>query len=445
MFDGTKIRIRGRAQRWLRSHPLLKWQNRGPNKAGRDRYAANWGGFTFTGDAHRCTGMRGSFHKAHQGGTNWQDFPRSQFMAAVRETCMALGLHPGQLALSGVEFGVNIMPPIPTPDLLRSIVMHRTQPPQPMHKGTGIEIPHAAYRFKIYDKARQYDRPGELLRFELKVTKMRTVSGYGLRTLADLLDPAAWVAVRAHLLARFDELLIVGPDLPTEGLSATQGHLLAHATEPGYWMALDKFQRSRNRRALAAILARQGDTLKAQLRASIAAKSEQLCDTEQPFNDRSTTVGTDGDTGNPNRNLCTDGHQLTAAPESATFAPTGNDTPARPSEGQSATFAPHVIKGAKVAGSTPDEGGPDEDTAAAVPSPRRCLACGADIGHQKPDSKYCSERLKGRDGKSCRNRGSNFTRTLRALEHAGPLLFNHRPYLRKELGPPTRRRSAHHR
>ncbi len=105
--------------------------------------------------------MRGSFHKEYHGGENWQDFTRTQFATAVQQVCIALGLHPANLYLSNLEVGVNIVPPLRTADVLGSIVLHRTQPPTPMREGVGIEIMHTAYRFKIYDKARQYQRPGE--------------------------------------------------------------------------------------------------------------------------------------------------------------------------------------------------------------------------------------------------------------------------------------------
>ncbi|MBK9598744.1 MAG: hypothetical protein IPO60_10610 [Flavobacteriales bacterium] len=357
--------------------------------------------------------MRGSFHKHHHGGTNWQDFTFLQFAEVVETVCIALGLHPANMRLANLEVGANIVPPLATAEVLRSIVMHRTTAPSQMRQGHGIEIRHAAYRFKIYDKARQYERPGHLLRFEVAARKMRTLQRFKVRTLADLLDPAKWEALKGYLLARFDELLIVEPGLHPAGLRPAAVELLANAGNAAYWAGLNKRRRSEKRKSLNGIYTRHAPHgLKATLRAFIAAKLEELND-------------------GPTPDLCTDGDSMATTATPRTFAPTVIDPTDHPAKGQNRTFAPHALRGAKVRvqgteGERGDEAG-------------HCLTCGRGISHQVARSKYCSERRIGQDGKSCRNRGSNFTRTLRQLEERAPLLFDHTPYLRERLGPPHRR------
>jgi len=393
MFDGVKVPITGRAQQRLRGHHLLTWKPNGVDRTGREKFVARWGAFTFKGDATRCTSMRGSFHKEHHGGENWQDFTREQFAEVVESVCLTLCLHPSALRLSNVEVGVNLIPPRPTSDVLRSIVLHRTQRPAAMRQGVGIEICHTAYRFKIYDKARQYGRPGELLRFEVAVRKMRTLERYGVRTLADLLEPKVWTAMRGYLLDRFDELLIVEPDILTAGLKPAERELLNRANDPGYWINLQRRQRSEKRRILAAIYSRLApDGLKATLRALIASKSEEL--NIGPF----------------------------TSTDARTFTPTGEGITSTHPEGQNRTFSPLALRGANVRG----EGSGEEV--------RRCPVCGRDITHQDPRSRVCSERLYGKDGKRCRNALSNRTLSLRRMDVRSVLLFDQRPFIR----PPQR-------
>lgn len=410
MHDGLKIRIRGRDQQRLRTHHLLNWKAKGTGRDGKPRYVARWGAFTFHGDADRCTRMVGSFHKQYHGGTNWQDFTFTQFIEVVTSVCIAFGLHPANLVLSNVEVGANIIPPVATANVLRSIVLHKTAAPVPMRKGHGIEIHHAAYRFKIYDKARQYHRPGELLRFEVAAKRMRPLERYGVRTLSDLMEPSAWTALQGYLLARFDELLILEPEVHSPGLRPAQVELLANAGNASYWAGLDKRRRSEKRKMLNEIYTRHApDGLKAKLRTLIVAKLEELND-------------------GPTPDLCHNGATPTAPTTPRTFSPTGVPATDHPEKGPIRTFAPYTIRVAKVR---------DTDTGEEGAEVRHCVTCGRDISGQRSTSKYCSERLYGKAGKSCRNAASNRNRDRRTIEEHGPLLFDHRPFIRP-LGPRQR-------
>ena len=413
MPDGTKLRLTdlGTQQR-VRTHHLLvdRWRYKGKGKSGHDKYTAKWNGWTFIGDATRCWAIRGSFHKFHHGGTNWQDYTFTQFLGTVATLCDAFGLHPAGLFITTLEVGVNIVPPMPTPDVLRCIVLHKDKAPTPMREGRGIEIAHAAYRYKIYDKAHQYRLPGELLRFELKATRMRPLQPLGVRTVADLLDLATWHRLGAFLLAKFDELLIVEPDMPTDSLRPAQRELLAKASAPAYWQAMkdNRARRYRCRKALEVIQAQHAPHgLKASLRTAIEAK---LSD---PLN---------GD-------VCHKG--TTAAPDDprVTFATGGQRTTAHPGQGENVTFATQVVQVANVTTEGAGSGAVVDPAEVPPAEVRRCPVCGRDISHQDPRSRVCSERLYGKDGKRCRNTLSNRSLTLRRMAARGGLLFDQRPFV----------------
>jgi hypothetical protein len=209
-------------------------------------------------------------------------------------------------------------------------------------------------------------------------------------TLSDLLEPAIWIALQGYLLARFDELLIVEPDVHAEGLRPLERELLARASDPNYWVGLTKGQRSEKRATLTRIYTRSASpNLKATLRALIASKLHELNNVPEQFAE--------------------DGPR--------TFAPTGNDLPGTPSAGPERTFALHVIKGAKVR----FEGSGEEV--------RRCPVCGRDITQQDARSRVCSERLYGKAGKRCRNTLSNRTLSLQRMAVRSAPLFDERPYI----------------
>ncbi|HMN07107.1 MAG TPA: hypothetical protein PKD45_15435 [Flavobacteriales bacterium] len=409
---------------------MLQWRYKGKDKKGRDKYRATWKGWIFHGDGDRCKLIRGSFHKYHHGGTNWQDYTYTQFRDTVATLCDAFVLHDAGLKLKNLEVGVNIVPPIPTADVLRSIVRHfakgraKNAYPVPMKDGNGIRIVHVEYRFKIYDKAAQYRQhvAGELLRFEVKATRMRVLAGCHVHTVADLLDPAVWIRLRAFLLAKFDELLIAEPMMPTEGLrTEIQRELVASAADPTYWQAFDRETRKERRKAYAKLVERiVPDGLSGTLRALIAAKSLEL----------------------KNCDGFTKGMASTPDPENVPVSPRGQRRAKAPRKGQKTPVSQLVIKGETGAPTPPVPGG--DATPSEVPSAgvRRCLACGRDISHQDPRSRVCSERLYGKAGKACRNKLSNNSLTLRRMKDRGPLLFDQRPFVAVATSSPPPRTPA---
>ena len=293
MIDGVKIKLGERDQYRLRTHHLLQWKANGVDRNGEQRFIARWSGFTFKGNETRCTQIRGSLHKYYHGGTNWQDFTFPQFVEAVTSFCFALGIHDANLDLSNVEVGVNFIPPIPTANVLRSIVLHKGIAPVGMRKGNGIVIKHFAYLFKIYDKAlhmvqtqKVYEGPTDLLRFELKVIRMRQLARFGVRTLADLMEPGKWDTLQQYVIGKFNELLIVEPEVHPAGLRSAEVELLSKASDVSYWVGLDKRRRSEKRKMLSGIYMRHAPNgLGAKLLVLITNKLEELNDSTTLYQD----------------------------------------------------------------------------------------------------------------------------------------------------------------
>jgi hypothetical protein len=121
---------------------------------------------------------------------------------------------------------------------------------------------------------------------------MRPLQPLGVRTVADLLDTATWHRLGAFLLAKFDELLIVEPHMPTDAMRPAQRELVAKASAPAYWQAMEnnRARRYRNRKALEAIHAQHAPHgLKASLRTAITAKLSDLLNSDVCHNGTTTT------------------------------------------------------------------------------------------------------------------------------------------------------------
>lgn len=408
MIDFAKIRLRGRGHRRyrrdLRTHPLLRWGqplhpvDHPPHGC---TAVASWGVWKFYANDRQVIEIRGSFHKFYHGGANWQDFTHAQFTEAVNTFCDTFQIFHGALHFLNLEVGVNIVPMIPTVDLLPRVLFHRKARPVRMDPGQGITIEHPGhFRYKIYDKAFEFGLPGEILRVEIHVDRMAILNRIGVTTATDLLDPACWGRLRAFLLGKVGELFIVEDDIAPDLITRPQRELLANAGRWEHWRGLSPNKRHRKRSKVERLWRlHHHPTLKADLLGRIAAKVDALT------NDKA---------------------------EGGMFDATRAHTPTN------TRVVHHPITlsyGSQVRC--------HQDAVEAQTEVRRCLTCGRVITDQREGSRYCSEQRYGKDAKRCRNAGSNpRNNRLRSLERIerDPLLFDHRPYIQ-----PQRTVHSHHR
>jgi len=296
MYDGLNLHLLdvGGIRYRVGTHPALTWTFAkhvyyGNTYVG-DKWTARRDSFTFTKTNSNCTNVRGSFAKYYNHGKNGVPFTFNEFSEAVQTFCAVFGLHPGALKVNTFEFGPNVVPPIPTPEVLRCIIGRGTMGPSPMRKersqAEGVSIEQDQFMDKAYDKAVDEGYEGELFRLELKILKLAALNWQGgpgrtmleadvktltsVTTLADLLDWNVASAMCAHFLARFDELMILEPDLPRHALKSHERGLLERLGVPGYWQRLDSNRRCRERRTYLRLQSEYAPNgLKATLRASM--------------------------------------------------------------------------------------------------------------------------------------------------------------------------------
>nr|WP_321406588.1 hypothetical protein [uncultured Carboxylicivirga sp.] len=139
----------------------------------------------------------GSLHKYWNNGEhNYNDFNYSALIEVLKDIEIKFNINTNQLILKQLEIGVNIIPPIPTEQILENCFNHRrtefkwTYVPD---EGKYIQAKHSQYIIKIYDKAHHYSSKGfnisttEIMRFEIKYTKMEKLKNLGIISLGDLL------------------------------------------------------------------------------------------------------------------------------------------------------------------------------------------------------------------------------------------------------------------
>ena len=407
MIDYAKLLLPAEVGAGLLHHPLLSFRRLVDEQTGEltatDARCAEHRGMIFTYYPSGWTTLHGSLHKYAQGGTNWGDFTFTQFAVTVAELCHTFDLDPHTLRLLHLEAGANVRPPIRTSRALQAIVCHReghafSVMRSRTGRSLGLELYRDQFGIKIYDKGRQYDRPFDLLRFEVKFIKGAPLHRMDLYTLNDLLNPDAWQRLQTRVMGIYDELVIAEPSIDLPSLTASQRTFVTLATSAGYWQGLTKGARYKARARYDDIVQRfAGRNLKDDLRFATVAKLDALRD---------------------------------LPPQAAIGHPFTN-IPAGPPNNAGSPFPTSVNVGT----GPPVEVGNCSavELVTTAPDPvRRCLTCGRDITDQRKGSRYCSEQRYGKDAKRCRNAGSNpRNNRLRSLERIerDPLLFDHGPFI----------------
>lgn len=141
--------------------------------------------------------FEGSLHKyGNDGRHNYNDFGHSCVMEVLSDLKSKFGICPNHFVLKQLEIGVNIKPPIPSKAIIRGCFLHGTNrfgwQSLMSRNGAYIQVQGSRKTIKLYDKAQQYankgyDIPNDILRIEVKFTKMQPLNGLGIFSIADLL------------------------------------------------------------------------------------------------------------------------------------------------------------------------------------------------------------------------------------------------------------------
>lgn len=311
--------------------------------------------------------IKGSFHKSHEGETNFKDFTFLEFRSAVKQLCDCLNIPPTELNIHLFEIGVNISPPIETKFLIEGIKsVSGKKFERETYNGNGLlfRFDFSQYQIKIYDKGFQFIQPGQILRFELKVKKMAYINTKeaNITTLQDLLT-GNWNEYFGELLLKqWDKVIIcpegiINPELITN--PRTRKNFL-NGLNPDYWTNIPEKAYRRQIKAFKTIFQQMATIdIYSNTRALIREKWEHL-----------------------------------SKPQKVENYPYvyGNNIP----------FDKHQTE------------------------KRFCQTCGRDITNQKRGSKFCSETIHGPEVKKCRNIESNPRNNRKRKEqrmYPGPTLF----------------------
>jgi hypothetical protein len=184
--------------------------------------------------------LAGSLHKYwNLGAHNYNDFNLEAFKWVLKDLNTKFGIEPENCILKCLEIGVNIIPPIPTNHILDYCFLHKTKPfeyQKNSDEGKYKQVQHSQYIIKIYNKALHYKRTftdikTEIMRFEIKYTKMQKLNEHGIYNLNDLLNYGLH-NFKNELLNEFNNILFYDTSIRSKSKSLT------NYKNPLYWIEL---------------------------------------------------------------------------------------------------------------------------------------------------------------------------------------------------------------
>jgi hypothetical protein len=297
----------------------------------------------------------GSLHKFYHSGQNCNDYYLNELTATIKEICELVIVHPDQIKVHRLEFGVNIMVKHKTNNVINSFICYMGKPYElRQYEGRGYlkKFSLSQYELKVYNKGLQYNLNHNLLRYEIKVNRMDYLlkKGIEIECITDLLKPNVLLQLRQQIELTLDNFLFMDYRINLNEIKNKRERLiLTEGSNPNFW---NKYRETHSPKGYQKkvkvfkllVLKYAPSNLQNEIKELVLAKWDCL-----------------------------------------------NSTPILPNVETKKVpqYYTHIV-GNNI-----------------VPEKRYCLTCGRDISTQKKGSVFCSEKRLGREVKKCRNKVSN--------------------------------------
>lgn len=190
--------------------------------------------------------LSGSLHKCRNNGAhNYNDFNNEAVLWVLRNLKTKFDIEPEQCILKCLEIGINIVPPIPTNEIIDNCFLHKTKSFEHKHnsdEGNYKQWQHSQYIIKLYNKALHYIRKGfeidiEIMRFEIKYTKMQKLNERGIFTIRDLINYGLQ-NFKSDLLKEWQSIIFYDNTIQIDPLSTKLKKAVLEYSNPNYWTGL---------------------------------------------------------------------------------------------------------------------------------------------------------------------------------------------------------------
>ncbi|MBC7642861.1 MAG: hypothetical protein H7174_11070, partial [Flavobacterium sp.] len=223
----------------------MKTTNRNGNKVTPSKNASHKGLEFKIYDTGTIT-LSGSLHKYwNDGAHNYNDFNNEAVLFVLSDLNTKFDINPNKCILKCLEIGINIKPPIPTNEILDNCLLHKTKPFEYQinsDEGKYKQVQHSQYIIKIYNKALHYKSKGfkvsnEIMRFEIKYTKMQKLNEKGIFSLQDLINYGLQ-NFKDIILNEWQNVLFYDNTIQIDPLSTKSKKSVLEYSNPNYWTGL---------------------------------------------------------------------------------------------------------------------------------------------------------------------------------------------------------------
>ena len=302
--------------------------------------------------------LTGSIHKFYLE-DNYQDFCFADLVDAIYQLTQITEIPANEFIIHQLEFGLNIKCEIPSSLILENIISHiglEYELKTFNQQGYLKRFERSHYVIKIYDKGRQCRLNQDIIRFELKAKKMQYLhkKDIPIQTFADLMNREVYTDLGCLLIKAFNELIFTDDRIVSKNIECNvRRSVFSEYSNPRSWNSLRRNSYS--------------NKFNRQLK-----NFREIVQEYSPDNIQETMV-----------NLIQSGWNRLS--KDVLILPVSKNQ----------ILSHYYI---------------DVLHKTETSTTKQCLTCGRDISKQKSTSKYCSEKLFGREVKRCRNIISNLKR-----------------------------------
>jgi predicted RNA-binding Zn-ribbon protein involved in translation (DUF1610 family) len=318
--------------------------------------------------------VRGSLHKFFNNGVqNYNDFGYQDIKKCIDNFCCFFKCSYKDVDIHMIEFGVNIEAPEPPKKIIDNIICYGKYKVNTMDTpAEGIIKILTNEEVKIYNKSKQHPITKNLLRVENKARRMRHIEEIGIKTIADLIDKDKLFKLGIVLKNMWDKIILY-ETIDTQKLTDSEKKLYEQSNNANYWKNLNRSNRYKKLKVYNDIIDRLSiEQTKKKIAVLINDKWEELLKSGY----ENTTIETN-QKGDENTSIIEYNSILENIPNRY--------------DNTSIIECNRILI---------------EETLNKQ-NIRVCLSCGRDISVQKKGSKFCSEKLFGKEVKQCRNKVSN--------------------------------------
>ncbi|WP_291102451.1 MULTISPECIES: hypothetical protein [unclassified Dysgonomonas] len=328
---------------------------------------------SFTGSLHKHWDIDGSNHN---------DFTHPDICKTLDSLSANYNINLDEAFIHSLEIGVNIELDYSPEIIFKKAICHKGKPFERMDardKRIGVICVHTDYSIKLYDKGYQCKiKDKYILRYEVRLHRQRMLQAFDIFTLVDLKNTEKVAFLVCLLLERLDEVIFFDYSFKPQSLSESKLLAWQQYSNPRYWENLNRNNYYKARKKLAELIKKYGCIdWREFLSKRIINKWFDLAKFKQK-----------------NRRHFPQHLKSLQAKKQATISNleymlenvTSGDVQKRKKKDRKIEVKNSICN---------------------------CVVCGRLLVGQKQGSRFCSERLYGKDARMCRNKDSNRRLTIK--------------------------------